>query len=172
MKPLAPVRLLVADSFGQHAFQGRLRRAAVVLADPAGELKDFGCDERLRANDFEDGLKGRVLRFLSQASYAPEHLARAERDLHSAAEVNFVRELGRNIVIELLAECDFKGNAGNHACRGRYALAASLLGWQFADKGPGDLRHFAGVVMDIKPVPLHRRPALPAPSRITYSSTA
>jgi hypothetical protein len=57
VKPFAPVGLLVADGLGQDAFQGRLRRAAVVFANPAGELEDFGSDQRLRTDDFQDGLE-------------------------------------------------------------------------------------------------------------------
>ncbi len=116
MKPLAPVGLLVADGLGQDAFQRRLRRAAVVIADPARELEDLGRDERLRADDFEDGLEPGVRRLLGQPGHAPQHFARAERDLDTAADVNLVRQFGRDEVIELLAERDFQGNAGNHVC--------------------------------------------------------
>ncbi len=116
MQPFAPVGLLVADGLGQDAFQGRLRRAAVILADPAGELEDLGRDQRLRADDLQDGFEVGARRFLGQASDAPEHFARAEGDLDTAADVNLVRQLWRNEVIELLAERDFQSDAGNHVC--------------------------------------------------------
>ena len=54
MKPLAPVGVLVADGFGQDALQCRLRRAAVVFSDPAGELENFRRHQRLGAEHLQD----------------------------------------------------------------------------------------------------------------------
>ena len=116
MKPFAPIGLLVADGLGQDAFQGRLRRAAVILADPARELEDFWRHESLRADDLQDRLKGGVRRFLGQAGHAPEHFARAEGNLDTAADIDLFRQLRRNEVIELLAERDFQGDTGDHVC--------------------------------------------------------
>ena len=119
MQPLAPVGLLVADGSGQDAFQRRLRRATVVIADPPGQLQNLGRHQRLRADDLQDGLEARVRRLFGQPGHAAQHLARSERDLDAAADLDLVRELGRNEVIELLAEGDFQRNAGNHVCRRR-----------------------------------------------------
>jgi hypothetical protein len=85
----------------------------------AGELEDFGGDQRLRADDFEDGLEPGVRRFLGQTGHAPQYFARAERDLHPAADIDLVRQLWRNEVIELLAEGDFQADVRNHICRSR-----------------------------------------------------
>ena len=76
---------------GRTLFKRHLRRAAVVIADPARELEDLGRDERLRADDLEDGLEAGVGRLLGQPGHAPEHLARAERDLDAAADVDLLR---------------------------------------------------------------------------------
>ena len=86
----------MADGFGQDAFQRGFRGAAIVIADPAGELEDSGSDEGLPAEDFEDGFQPCVSRLLDQSSDAAQHFPRAERDLDAAADVNLVRQLGRN----------------------------------------------------------------------------
>ena len=100
--------VLLAHGFGQDALQRRLRRAAVVFADPACELENLGRDERLRADDFEDGLEVRVRRLLGERGDDAENLARAERHLHAAAHIHRVGEFWRDGVIELLAERDFE----------------------------------------------------------------
>ena len=119
-QPLAPAGFFLADRFGQDAFQGDFGRAAIIFANPARELEDLGRDERLRADDFEDGLEIRMRGFLGERRDATEHFARAERHLHAAADVHLSFEPGRNRIIELLAERDFKGDAGDHGA-GRIA---------------------------------------------------
>ena len=114
VKPFTPPGFLVAHGFGEDAFQGGLRRAAVVVADPAGKLEDFGRNERLRADDLEDRLQCRVGGLLGQPGYAAQHLARAERNLDAAADLDLTGQLRRDEVIELLAERQFQGDAGDH----------------------------------------------------------
>ena len=113
-QPFAPAGLFAADGFGQDTFQGGFRCATIIAADPAGELQDFGRDERLCADDFEDGFQPGVCRRLGQPGDAPEHFARAERNLDTAADVDLVGQLGGNEIIELLAERQFQGDAGDH----------------------------------------------------------
>ena len=49
VEALAPAGLFFADGFGEDAFEGRFRRAAVIFPDPTGELEDFRGDEGLGA---------------------------------------------------------------------------------------------------------------------------
>ena len=114
-QPLAPAGFLLAHGFGQDAFQGGFRRAAVIFGNPARELQDLRRDQGLRADDFEDGFESGVRRFLGQRGDDAQDLARTERHLHPAADIDLSRQSGRNQIIELLAERDFEADAGNHA---------------------------------------------------------
>ena len=111
---LAPAGFLLAHGFGQNGFQRDFRRAAVVIGNPARELQDLRRDERLRADDFENGFEIGVRRFLGERGDAAENLARAERHLHAAADLDLSGQSGRNQIIKFLAQRDFKADAGNH----------------------------------------------------------
>jgi hypothetical protein len=113
-QPFAPAGFLLAHGFGQDGFQRGFRRAAIVLGNPAREFQDLRRDERLRADDFENGFEIGVRRFLGERGDAAENFARAERHLHAAAHLDLPRQSGRNQIIELLAERDFKADAGDH----------------------------------------------------------
>jgi len=106
--------LFVAHDFGQDAFQCDFRGATIIVRDPPRELEDFGRDERLRADDFDDGLEFGVGGFFGEGGDAAEDFARAERDLHAAADIHLASEPGRDEVIEFLSERDFEADAGNH----------------------------------------------------------
>ena len=114
-QPFAPASLLLAHGLGQDAFEGGLRRATVIIPNPARQLQDFRRDERLRADDFENGFEPGMGGFLGQRGDHAQNFPRPERNLHPAANVNLVRQAGRNQIIELLAKRDFKADAGNHA---------------------------------------------------------
>ena len=110
----APAGLFLAHGFGQDAFQGNFGRTAVILADPAGELEDFGGDKRLRADDFQDGPQIDVRGFLGERGDATKHFARAELHLHAAADVHLSDKFRRNEVIKLLAERELQCDPCNH----------------------------------------------------------
>ncbi len=111
---LAPASLLLADGFGQDALERNLRRAAIIFANPPRQLEDFGRDEGLRADDLDDGPQAGVRGFLGQRRHATQHFAGAEGHLHAAAHIHLVHQLGRDEVIELLAQGEFEGHTGNH----------------------------------------------------------
>ena len=53
-----PAGFFLADGFRQNGAESRVERAAVVFGNPAGELKNFGRNLRMVADDFIDALKG------------------------------------------------------------------------------------------------------------------
>ena len=114
VESLAPAGLFVSDGVGQDGFEGGFWSAAVVFADPAGELEDFGCNERLCADDFEDGLEFGAVGGFGKGSDATENFARSERNLNAAANADLGSEIGRNGVIELFAESEFESDACDH----------------------------------------------------------
>ena len=114
VESLAPASVFVANSIGKDGFERDFGSAAVVLANPASELEDFGRDERLRADDFEDGLEFGAVGCLSKSGDAAEHLARAKRNLDAAAHADLSSEIRGNGVIELFPESEFEGNASDH----------------------------------------------------------
>ena len=111
----APAGFFLAHGFGQNGFQRDFRRAAVIIGNPAREFQDLRRDERLRADDFENGFEIGVCRFLGERGDAAQNFSRAERHLHAAAHLDLPRQSGRNQIIELLAERDFEADAGNHS---------------------------------------------------------
>ena len=113
-QPLAPTRVLMAHGFGQHGLECDLRRAAVIVRNPARELEDFGRHERLCADDFENGFESRVRRFLRHRRNDAENFPRAERNLYPTAHVHLAHQFRRDGVIELLAEGYFESDASNH----------------------------------------------------------
>jgi len=48
----APALLFFAHGIGQDAFEGGFHGATIVVADPAGEIEDFGSDEALGSDGF------------------------------------------------------------------------------------------------------------------------
>ena len=109
-----PAISFLADGFGQNAFQRRLRRAAIILGNPAREFQHLGRDERLRADDFENGLEICVTGFFGNGGDDAENFARPERHLHPAADINLSSQPRRNEVIEFLPQRDFQADAGDH----------------------------------------------------------
>ena len=53
-QPFAPRRIFLSHGLGQDRLQRDLRRAAVIFADPARELQNFWCHQRLLADDLDD----------------------------------------------------------------------------------------------------------------------
>ena len=117
---LAPAGFFLAHGFGQDGFQRDFRRAAVIFGNPAREFQHLRRDERLRADDLENRLEIGVRGFLGQRGDDAENLARAERHLHAAADVDLSGQSGRNQIIELLAERDFEADAGDHVAALRF----------------------------------------------------
>ena len=145
-QPLAPAGLFLAHSLGQDALERNLRRAAIIFANPSRQFQDFGRDQRLRAEDLDDGLEPRVGGFLGDGRDAAQHLARSERHLHAAAHVHLVRQFRRNQVVKLLAEREFQGDTGNHANNLRpnappgHTINAAVASLRFFDdQHPGGL---------------------------------
>ena len=110
----APAGFLLAHGFGQDGFQCDFRRAAIVLGNPAREFQDFRRDERLHTDDFENGFEIGVGRFFGKRGDATQNFSRAEGHLHTAAHLDLPGQSGRNQIIELLAEGDFKADTGDH----------------------------------------------------------
>ena len=53
--------------------------------------------------------------FFGEGGDATKNFSRAERHLHTAADLDLSGQSGRNQIIELLAEGDFETDAGDHA---------------------------------------------------------
>ena len=110
----APAVLLAANDLGQHALQGGLRRAAVVVRDPARELEHAGRDEGLLADDAGEVTEVRVRGLLGECRDAAHDLPVAEGHLHARADLHPPSQLRRDGVVELPAKGDLKGDAGDH----------------------------------------------------------
>ena len=111
---LAPAGFLLAHGFGQNGFQRGFRRATVVIGNPAREFQDLRRDERLGADDFQNGFEIGMCGFLGEGGDATQNFSRAEWHLYAAADLDLSGQSGRNQIIELLAERDFEADAGNH----------------------------------------------------------
>ena len=125
MQTLAPAFLLLADGIRQDALERDLRRAAIVIRDPARQPQHLGRDRTLRADDLENGAEIRVRRFLDERGDDARHLARAERNFHARSDLDAARQLRRDGVIELLAERNFEGDARDH-WQGHLDLSAGV----------------------------------------------
>ena len=115
VKPFSPAFLLLAHRIGQHTLEGGLRRAAIILGNPAGQFEHSRRHQRLRANDFGYGLKCVVIRLFSQTGHAPEHLSAAERHLHTRAHLHPAFQFRRDQVVKLPAQGDFQCDTRDHA---------------------------------------------------------
>jgi len=97
-----------ADFAGEwdHAAEDFAERGAVVLRDPAAEVDEFGCEDRLLVDEAEDFFEraawGRVVKFEDEAG----EFARAEGDEYATAGLDTVLEGFEEAVGEGLVEGD------------------------------------------------------------------
>ncbi len=113
-QPFPPAGVFLPHGFRQNGFQRGFRSTTVIIRDPAGEFQDFGRHQRLRPDDFDDGLEPGLGGFLGDRGDDAQDFARTKRHLYSAAHVNLSGQVFRDGVVKLLAQGDLETDAGNH----------------------------------------------------------
>ncbi len=111
---LTPARLLLPHRLGQDALQRNLRRTAVVIRNPPGQLQHPRRHERWRSHHPQDGPQVRMRRMLHQRRHAPRNLPRTKGNFHPRPHGHLGLQFRRNDIIELLPEGDFQRYASNH----------------------------------------------------------
>ena len=114
MQALAPAGVFSAHRLRQHALEGDLRRAAIVVSDPARQRQHLGRHQRRRADDPDDGPELGEGGFLSQRGDDAKDLPSAKGHLDARPHVHLPEQFRRDGVIKLFPERDFQGDAGNH----------------------------------------------------------
>src|SRR5947209_17845512 len=108
MQPLSPAGFLLAHGLGQDAFESDLRRAAIVVGNPAGQFQDLGGHEGLCSDDSKNGLELCMCRLLGQTSYTAHYLSPTKGHLNAAANADLRDEIGRDGIIKFLSQGDLE----------------------------------------------------------------
>ena len=115
VQPFAPAFLLLAHSVRQHRLHSDLRRAAVVVGDPAHEAQNRRRHQCLTADRLDDLAEIAVRRLVEHRRHHPHYLARPERHLHPRALVDAALQLLRHEVVKLTSDSDVQCHTGNHS---------------------------------------------------------
>ena len=110
-----PAFLFLSNGIGQHALEGGLGRAAIILGHPTGQLQHARSHQRLRADDFENGFERFESGRLRQRRHAAEHLPPSEWHFYARAHLNAPGKFRRDEVIKFPAQSNFQCHARDHA---------------------------------------------------------
>ena len=110
----APAFLFLSHGIGQHALEGGLGRAAIVVGHPVGQPRHARCHQRLRTDNLENGLERIVRRRFGQGRHAAEHLSPAEGNFYARAHLHPPDQFGRYEVVKLSAQGNLQCHTRDH----------------------------------------------------------
>ena len=115
IEAFSPAFLFLSNGIGQHALEGGLGRAAIIIGHPTRQLEHARSHQRLRADDFENRFERFESRRLRQRCHAAEHLPPSEWHFHARAHLNASGKFRRDEVIKFPAQGNFQCHARDHA---------------------------------------------------------
>ena len=99
------------DGAWQHGGQNRPQRAAVIRADPSGQVQQLAGNERLGVDDLADGLEGTTGSTLGNGDTEADLAAigASERGLDALADLKRVSQLRWDTVVKELVQGRIEG---------------------------------------------------------------